>query len=284
MLGGLIDIGFNRDFKGSPIESEYDKYLTSNERYSDTTSKLAYGLGQTKLARAWDLSPKKIDHLLSQHTGILQQVNKALFPLNDERRDMTVGLRNKFISDSNYSTDVLNKMYENKEKAKKAFNYSSSIDDAVRYEQNAIITSYISGMNKAVKALPDDQQRKGRAYLLSTLNAWDYDETSSQKTMKSRLKGMDISDKYIVDSIPGSVLEWSEDKVKYYYQMTPREYAAYTKDYLTLIEKYRKYQSNKASSDEDYVSALKSTGTEVTRVLNKKYKNKFRSVAAKTKK
>ena len=284
VLGGLIDIGFNRDFKGSPIESEYDKYLPSNERYSDTTSKLAYGLGQTKLARAWDFSPKKIDHLLSQYTGILQQVNKALFPLNDERRDMTAGLRNKFISDSNYSTDVLNKMYENKEKAKKAFNYSSSIDDAVRYEQNAIITSYISGMNKAVKALPDDQQRKGRAYLLNTLNAWDYDETSSQKTMKSRLKGMDISDKYIVDSIPGSVLEWSEDKVKYYYQMTPREYAAYTKDYLTLIEKYRKYQSNKASSDEDYVSALKSTGTEVTRVLNKKYKNKFRSVAAKTKK
>lgn len=284
VLGGLFDIGFNMDFKGSPIESDYDKYLPSNERYDDTTSKLAYGLGQTKLARAWDLSPKKIDHLLSQYTGILQQVNKALFPINDERRDMTVGLRNKFISDSNYSTDVLNKMYENKDKAKKAFDYSSSIDDAVRYEQNAIITSYISGMNKAVKALPDDQQRGGRAYLLSTLNAWDYDETSSQKTMKSRLKGMDVSDKYIVESVPGSVLEWSEDKVKYYYQMTPKEYAAYTKDYLTLIEKYRKYQSNKASSDEDYVSALKSTGTEVTRVLNKKYKNKFRSVATKTKK
>ena len=69
-------------------------------------------------------------------------------------------------------------MYENEEKAEKAFQYAGTIDTAVEYEQNAIITSYISGMNKAVKALPESEQRNGRAYLLKALNRWDYDRVN----------------------------------------------------------------------------------------------------------
>ena len=90
ILGGIVDVGFNQDFKGTPIEGMYDKYTPSNERYTDSTTKIAYALGQTKLARDIDMSPKKIDHLISSYTGILGQVNKALFPMNPERKDTTV--------------------------------------------------------------------------------------------------------------------------------------------------------------------------------------------------
>ena len=254
-FGGLADIGFNQDFKGTPIEGRYDKYSPSNERYSENgTSKLAYELGQTKFARDNNLSPKKIDHLISSYTGILGQVNKALFPMNDSRRDTSIGLRNKFISDSNYSTDVLNRMYENQEKAEKAFNYSGSVSDAIEYEKNSVITSYISGMNKAVKALPEDEQRSGRAYLLKTLNSWNYENTTSQSNMLNSIDGSaTVSKDVIFSELPSSSLEWTVDKQKYVYQMTPQEYHKYISDYLTVIENARRHYGG--STVESYEAA-----------------------------
>lgn len=276
VLGGLVDVGFNQDFKGAPIESDYDKYLPSNERYTESTSKLAYRLGQTKFARDNELSPKKIDHLISSYTGIFSQVNKAVFPMNDSRRDISIGLKNKFISDSNYSTDVLNRMYENQEKAEKAFNYSGSVSDAVEYEKNSIITGYISGMNKAIKALPEDEQRNGRAYLLRKLNGWNYDNTKSQSGMLSNLEGLTISKDVIFSELPSSSLEWTVDKQKYVYQMTPLEYHQYISDYLEAIENARRHCDGNTIEDyeeakeaaKDYMSDYKKN------VLKEKYLRK----------
>lgn len=240
VLGGVVDIGFNQDFKDTPIESVYDIYTPSHERHTESTTKLAYALGQTRLARASDLSPKKIDHLISSYTGILGQINKALFPMNEERKDTSIGLRNKFISDSNYSTDVLNRMYENQEKAEKAFQYSGSVSDAVEYEKNSMITSYISGMNKAIKALPKEEQRNGRAYLLKNLSRWNYENTVTQEKMLGSLGDSTVNKDIIFEDLPGSELEWTVDKKKYVYQMTPQEYTKYINDYLTVIENARK--------------------------------------------
>ena len=281
VMGGLVDIGFNQDFKGSPIESKYDEYLPSNERYTENTSKLAYTLGQTAPARAIDMSPKKIDHLISQYTGILGQANKALFPMNSSRRDQSIGLRNKFISDSNYSTDVLNKVYENEEKAKKAFDFNSTIDSAIEYERNAIVASYISGMNQAVKALPEEDQRTGRAYLLKSLNSWNYSNTASQEEMLHRLDGETVSDRCVITGVPKSTIEWTKDKVKYSYQMTPQEYDEYVRDYLKLAEKYRAYQSKNNKNIADYTEALSKADTEVKKVLSKKYQKKYADKAVK---
>ena len=274
VFGGLADIGFNKDFKGSPIEGKYEQDLPSNERYSDDTTIAAYALGQTKIARSMDMSPKKIDHLISSYLGYLGQANKALFPINGSRRDLSIGLRNKFISDSNYSTDVLNKLYENKEKAETEFSYKPTIDHALEFEQNAVITSYTSEMNKAIRALPDKDQRKGRAYLLKCLNNWDYDFTESQTEMLNRLEGENVSEDCILTNVPKSELEWTENKIKYSYQMTPLEYNQYITDYLNLVEKYRKKQKN--LKGDKYISALEETSTEAKRVLNKNYKKKYK--------
>lgn len=273
IFGGLLDVGFNQDFKGTPIESKYDEYIPSNERYSESTTKLAYELGQTELARDLDMSPKKIDHLISSYTGILGQVNKAIFPMNDSRRDKSIGLRNKFISDSNYSTDVLNRMYENQEKAEKAFNYSGSVGDAVEYEKNSVITSYISGMNKAVRALPEDEQRSGRAYLLKALDNWEYDDSTAQSNMLSSLDGSTVSTDIIFDSLPSSELEWTVDNQKYVYQMTPQEYHKYISNYLTVIENARKhYGDNTVESYEAAKEAAKKYMSEYKKnVLKSQY-------------
>lgn len=284
VLGGLADVGFNTDFKGAPIESKYDESLPSHERYSDNTTQLAYHLGQTRLARQWDMSPKKIDHLLSSYTGILSQVNKALLPVNKNRRDTSIGLRNKFISDSNYSTDVLNRVYENKDKAEKAFVFEKSPEAAVQYEQNSVVSSYLSGMNQAIRALPDEEQRNGRIYLLKVLNAWGYDNTKSQNVMLERLGDTDVSQECILTSVPDSELEWTKNKVKYSYQMTPREYTEYVKDYLALVENYRAHANKSISNDADYVTTLQKTKAEVRKVMDKKYKQMYAEKAVKIQK
>ena len=161
--------------------------------------------------------------------------------MSESRRDTSFGLRNKFISDSNYSTDVLNRLYENQEKAEKAFNYSGSISDAIEYEKNSVITSYISGMNKAIKALPEEEQRNGRAYLLKNLNSWNYENTTSQSNMLNSIDGSaTVSKNVIFDELPSSSLEWTVDKQKYVYQMTPQEYHKYISEYLMAIENARK--------------------------------------------
>lgn len=273
IIGGFTDIGFNKDFKGTPIESKRDEYLPAKERYTENTSMPAYLLGQTKIAGKLNLSPKKIDHLISSYTGIVGQVNKALFSKNSKMRDYSIGLRNKFISDSNYSTDVLNKVYDNKDKAKLAFEYDMTAKKGMEYEKNAVMADYISEMNKAIKALPDDDQRNGRAYLLHTLKRWKYENTDVQNDMLQRLKKESVNEKCFITELPSSKFEWTEDKVKHSYQMTPQEYNEYITEYLNLVDIARKAKSNITS--DNYISSLETVGTEAKKALNKKYKPKF---------
>jgi len=237
--------------------------------------------------------------------GFLSSANKALFPMNNSRRDVTVGLRNRFITDSNYSTDVINKVYDNRDLAERDFKYylsagEATADKAVEYEQTAVVSDYISGMNKAIKALPADEQRKGRGFLLQALNRWDYSNSRSQADMLSRLGGVTLSDDdCIITDVPDSVLKWTATKkdsrgktvkgadgkavkIKYTYTMTPQEYHAYVTDYLNLVDNYRLYQGKQASGQEEYLTALAATKTEVNKVLSKKYQEKYLSKATKT--
>ena len=277
ILGGIADVGWNKNYMDIPIEGKYDEYLPSNERYNENTSQLAYSLGQTKLARKANLSPKKIDHLISSYTGVVGQAINALLPMNKERRDATIGLRNKFVADSNYSTDLLNKMYDNKDAAELEWQYDNNINNAMEYEKNAVITSYISGMNKAIKALPESEQREGRKYLLKTLNNWNYDMSAEQKNMISRLENESIDIDYIFEELPSSKLEWSQNKQKYTYQMTPQEYNEYVNLYLKAIENARKQYGN---SSEGYVKAKEATKDYMSK-HKKGLTNKYQSKATK---
>jgi hypothetical protein len=131
-------------------------------------------------------------------------------------------------------------LYDNRDAAELEWQYDNNINNAIEYEQNAVITSYISGMNKAIKALPEDKQREGRKYLLKTLNEWNYELTAQQKNMQNNLEDESISKDYIFEDLPSSELEWTKDKQKYTYQMTPQEYNEYISIYLDEVEKARK--------------------------------------------
>ena len=254
VLSSLTDVGFNKDFKGSPIESEYDKTLYPFQRYNENTSKIAVWLGQTEIARKLNISPKQLDHILSSNLGIIGQINKALFPSNESRRDLSLGLRNKFIADSNYSTDVLNKMYDNTEVSGREFAYSPSADNAIKYENDAILSSFVTRMNTAVRSLPDDQQRMGRAYLLKCLKNWDSGLDGNQNDISEKLKDSEVSKETILRELPTNKLKWTVNKQDFEYEMKPNEYAEYIKDLLSEIAHAR---SEATGDGDDYQAAVK---------------------------
>ena len=281
VLGGITDIGFNQDFLGRPIESNYEQnYLESWERWDEGTSKVAYRIGQSEWARNNDVSPKKIDHLLSSYLGIIGSGIQAVFPMDETRKDVTLGLRNRFIKDSVYSTDVINKLWENTEKAEAQFKHNNSIENAIEYEQNAIITNYVSEMLNSIYALPLEEQRDARKYLLKELNGWDYNLTISQQQMKTSLVSRMVEDKILIE-LPNSTYEWTENKQKYSYQMTPEEYSKFAKNYLKEVEKYRVWCKKTYTNQDDYVDKLSDYNGAVMKYMRPYYNKQFKPKATK---
>ncbi len=108
-IGTMYNLGKNEDFKGSPIVPASMEDLEKRQQYDENTTWVAKTLGDI-----FNLSPKQIDYVVNSATGGIGQVNKAL---GTKDKDITLGLRNKFVRSSLYSTDVLNKLYDEKDTA-----------------------------------------------------------------------------------------------------------------------------------------------------------------------
>ena len=150
LLGNLGVIGIaayamaNRDFLGKPIESAYYQNLEKRYRYNDRTSKLAYLIGQ-----AFNESPIMVDYVGQQLFGGFWKTQKALLPMNPDKADYTLGLSNTYRRDSQYSTDLINDMYDIKAKATLAYNSDKdNMEKAIAYKEAGSMATFYSNYNK----------------------------------------------------------------------------------------------------------------------------------------
>lgn len=150
LLGNLGVIGIaayamaNRDFLGKPIESAYYQNLEKRDRYNDRTSKLAYLIGQ-----AFNESPIMVDYVGQQLFGGFWKTQKALLPMNPDKADYTLGLSNTYRRDSQYSTDLINDMYDIKAKAMLAHNSDKdNMEKAIAYKEAGSMAAFYSNYNK----------------------------------------------------------------------------------------------------------------------------------------
>lgn len=266
VFGPIADVGFNEDFKGSPIESKYDQSKPNEERYNDRTTAIAKALGNTYVVKKAGISPKQIDHLISGYTGVIGQLNKALGQSSKENRDWSLGMKNKFVSDSYYSTDMLNRLYDNKEIAEINYRHKQTAENAVEYEKNATLTSYVSNMMDSIRALPEKQQRQGRAYLFDSLKHWNCETTSGQKKIISTIKG-DFDD-VLLDGLPDSTMKHTINGQPYEYTLKPNEYYFYVQEYLKSVDQKRRDYS------EDNIAQASSIAK---KQLKEKYWKKYAS-------
>ena len=166
-FGTLTDFASNKDFTGSPIIPKmYENEIAENQ-YNEKTSKLAVFLGKT-----FKESPLKIEYLINNNLGILGTVNKSLFPVGKSQKDLTFGFKTRWIADSYYSTDALNKVYAKRDAAKEALKRFNDGKALAEYEKANAAATFIAQYNKIINVLPDNEKRNARGRLNAVINSW----------------------------------------------------------------------------------------------------------------
>lgn len=271
VIGPFVDTAANLDFKGSPIESAAMQELPPTMRYDGRTSWAAYYLGQVL-----NMSPKQIDHIINSSTGVVGRLNKAVGTMDSSQRDWTLGLKNQFVSDSVYSTDTLNRFYDEAQQAN--YDHQLEPDNPQAASRNAAYEAqrmYISQYNKAANGtkLEPAGQRAARKNLQDTVNAFD----PSNMKYKDDLEQIynDTHDEKIFMTAVESKLEKTENKVKKECQLTPEEYTQMMKDMRQAVEKaYGKIlNSNKSSAEK--AELLKEAKSDAMSDVRAQYKKKY---------
>ena len=158
IIGPMAQIWANADFRGMPIESARDRKLSPRQRYTGSTSLLAKSVGD-----ALNVSPKQIDFFGNNTLGAAWQYQKALFPVDASKRDWTLGVQSKYVKDSLYSQDSVNRLYDLAEKSSRdSMDDLTDINNKVTAYFDGTMTDFYSRYNSIAKA-EDDAGQSDRA-------------------------------------------------------------------------------------------------------------------------
>lgn len=281
LAGPFVDLLANRDYKGTPIVSGSYEDLPKKDQYTGSTSKLAYAI-----ARAGDDSPLEVDHLLRQYTGILGSVNSALFPMDSDKRDLTLGFKNRFVSDSEYSTDTYNKIYERRDKQEEIFKSEPTAQNAIYMEKAGVASSIITTVKNIQKKNPqgEDEDKKTLSSLQELVTSEKYTTISpTDKAIAKSLGKDEIPESFAMSSMPKNDLSYSKNGKRYTYELNANDYMTYANEVYSQVQAARselldKDKYKKADVDakiemiKDVTSEAKS---EVKNKYQKKYKDRF---------
>ena len=232
---GIIGTGAyimaNRDFLGRPIESGGMMNLEPKDRYTDRTSMIAKEVGQ-----AFNISPQKLDYFFNAVFGGFWKTQKALFPVGGENVDITLGIQNTYIKDNQYSTDLVNWMYDKAEKsAQKSNSDPANIDKAITKKMDSNMTSFYSRYYALSKNKHETTfSRSTRQVVLDMIREYQKaDELGSLTAAQSvvydvcRKKG---STKYLPSAVQSTIKD--EDNVSH--TLSDSQYVEYQTDYLRI--------------------------------------------------
>lgn len=270
VIGPLVDSGFNRDFKGSPIVSKSMENAPKREQYTGRTSFIAVQLG-----KILNQSPLKIDHIIKSSTGILGTINSAWTAVEKSERKLIPGLSNSFTANANYSTDIINRAYTKKDKAVDKFTFNKTSENGMEAEKQQLITSYISGMTKVINSLPYEQQSTVRGQMLENVKNMQQSSGIAADAVTARF-GDALPEDFILTKLPSSTLERTQNKVKQTYQLSPDEYNQMINEIITEVTKIRQNSLPRSGNAADDKVA-KTVSEQISKRISDikyKYKNK----------
>lgn len=162
VIGVVGYLGANRDFLGRPIVSSGLERLEPEDQYTASTSKIAYWLGQ-----AFGGSPQQIDYAMQQILGGWWKYQKALFPVGSENRDWTLGVGNTYIKDNQYSTDLVNWMYDRADVTAAAYaSDEMNINKAIAAKWDDNMKSFYGSYNTLAKDEAETVASRGARQLV----------------------------------------------------------------------------------------------------------------------
>ena len=232
IFGVLANLMANRDFRGIPIVSAGLQNLEPKDQYNSRTSKIAVAVG-----KAFNTSPQKIDFFFNQTLGGWWKAQKALFPVGGENVDYTLGVQNSYIKDNQYSTDVVNRMYDLAEAsaAAKASDPGNS-DKALWAKLDGNMTSFYSRYYARAKDNPESTAARGtRQIVLDMLMEYEKAReagtvTPAEEAVYELAKGKDRPGDYLPSVMANSVKDGNGDT----HVLSDVQYVQYQLDYNTL--------------------------------------------------
>ena len=133
---------------GRPIVSSGLQNLEPKDQYTERTSKIAYWVGQ-----AFNVSPQRVDYFFNSTLGGWWKAQKALFPVGKENVDLTLGVQNTYIKDNQYSTDLVNWLYDKADASNRAKNSDQEdMEKAIEYKMDSNMTTFYSRYYKLAKS------------------------------------------------------------------------------------------------------------------------------------
>lgn len=229
LFGVFASMWANRDFLGRPIDSAmaYKQYQEPRDSYNDSTSKMAYSIGQ-----AFNLSPQMIDYFGNNVFGYWWKFPKAVFPVGGDP-DLTLGVKSTYKKDSLYSTDIVNWMYDYRDQTARAKGSDGTdpkkVFDAAMADRMAKFYSTFNRLNRS----GTDAASKRNAREIALEMIYDYRQSVEAGTypdaMKAVYKAMEnVGDATILPSVMHEYVK-DRDDVKIY--LSDREYLDFVTDY-----------------------------------------------------
>ena len=121
----------NKTWYGGEIESAYEiENFDTEDRYDEGTTAVAIWLGQTPVAKAMKLSPKKIDNIMDSYLGMIYDFGISQ---TSQKNRGSIGLKsnpfvNQFIKDSVFSNKESTKFWDDFSQMEKGINSKSLTD------------------------------------------------------------------------------------------------------------------------------------------------------------
>ena len=236
IAGVGVQIASNKDFLGRPIVSQkYDGYL-SKDQYNDKTSKMAYWIGQ-----GLGLSPMQTDHFAKNTLGYMWKIPSALFPVNPENADMTLGMKNSYVRDSLHSNDIVNRMYDDADFS--ARDSKSNPDDGEKTligQLDANKVTFYNNFSKLEREAGED--RNALKDVLRMIDAYQRAPEGKATNQTEELVYNLVRQNNDKDLLPGVMKTKMKDSGGKEHVLTPAQYVRFQKEYESQywknVEKY----------------------------------------------
>lgn len=254
---GIIGTGAyimaNRDFLGKPIESAGLSNLEPKDRYNERTSQLAKTVGE-----ALNVSPQKVDYFFNAVFGGFWKTQKALFPVGGESVDKTLGIQNTYIKDNQYSTDLVNWLYDQAElSAQKSNSDPDDMDKAIQKKMDSNMTSFYSRYSALSKNVPETTASRGTRQLVLDMIREYQKATEQGSTTRAQEIVYDVcresgSTKYL----PSAVQQSIKDTNGVSHTLSDAQYVEYQTDYLRIYWETVESAASMSSSMEERKEAI----------------------------
>lgn len=153
----IIQAAQNRTWYNQPIESDYlvDNYLPGQRTDENTTSVA------TKLGEKLGISPKKIDYVFKQYSGVIGQLlQPALTPgkaANDPKSFASNVLLSRFVVDAVTNNGLSTDFYERSQRAKQMTNSPDATDaDVALNDYYTDVSKQLSDYNTQIREVKGD--------------------------------------------------------------------------------------------------------------------------------